>query len=621
MSDAPAPTPPGAAGLPPELEAQRAPYAQMRRTHAFTLGHRLLTSLPGLLYALLPILIASGSGGWQSWFTLVAVVGYGVLAVPAIAASWLRFTFRVDPDAVVIESGIFARQFRNIPVERIQRIEIEQPAVARAFGMARILLLTGSGAGAEGTISFIPHAEALGLRRLIRALEERAAPTRPAGDADEQQADEPADQTLFEMPLGLVLGKGALRFSLVYIAIAFGLVQNLQINPDDVVDFFTSQRYSDYTSALPTSPWITAALSVGVALLLSWLFGILTTLNTYYGFRLIREKATKLVATRGLLGRVQQTVPVERVQALLMRSNPAQRRLGYGQFYAQTMGLDQQASGLSVLVPFARAGVSDALAGRLFGVARPPIVRHVSELFVRRRVLRVVLWIGLPVAAVYALTRSHHAFWPLLLVPVLILWVRRLWQVHGYALDRGVLTIRAGAILRRLRFLPAHRIQAIDLEQSFFQRRRGLASVVVDTAGAQQVFTPCIHDLPLDEALALVARLDPLILLRRPAHRWQPLDAARAQPDQPEVEHGGDGLAVGRSLEAHGGPPEREGPRGRPGHAQPPGQAGGEGAEERAGRPPADVPGNGAQDDAPDQPLHDDDVEGRHEDGQREHAR
>ncbi len=515
MTEADARTEPVSA-LPLDIERAREPWAEMQRTHPFSLFHRLIASLPALAYPLVAIFI-SGSDN-ASLFSLILFVGFGVLGLPFIVAGWMRLTYRIDPDAVVIESGVFARQFRNIPIERIQRIEIEQPALARVFGMARLLILTGSGAGAEGTLSFVRHADAVAMRKLLRALE-RSHQKSAAPASDENAAapaEEQAEQTLFAMSLPQVLGAGTMRFSMIYIAIAFGFVQNLQISPEDVVDFFSDERYAEYTSTLPDSVALTVALTVAVAFLLSWLFGILTTLNKLYGFRLTREDESKLVSSHGLLGKTQRTVPIPRVQALRIRSNPVHRRLGYAALHAQTMGLDDQMSGLTTLVPLAAESKSDALVGDLFGVHRPPIVRHVSELFIRRRVLRVVFGIGIPVAVAYAITRSHHAFWPLLAIPPLIWWVRALWNVHGYALEGGVLTVRAGAIIRRLRYLPTHKIQSLELEQSFFQRRRGLASVFIDTAGAQPAFMPRLHDLLLGDARALIDRIEPLLLLRRP---------------------------------------------------------------------------------------------------------
>ncbi len=602
------------------VEAARAPWADMQRTHPFTLAHRLIASVPTLIYALLPILLARGSN-FASYFTLIAFVGFGVLGIPFIIAGWMRLTFRVDPDAVVIESGVFSRQFRNIPIERIQRIEVEQPALARAFGMARVLIMTGSGAGAEGTLAFIPHTRALALRKLLRALEQQHERSAAPIDADQPDAahDEEAETTLFQMPLRSVLGAGAMRFSLVYIAIAFGIVQNLQIDPEDVVDFFSDERYSDYTSSLPDSVALTVALTVCIAFLLSWLFGILTTLNSLYGFRLGRESG-KLVTSQGLLSKTQRTIPIARVQALRIRTNPVHRLLGFAQFHAQTMGLDDSSNGLAQLVPLAQAPVSDDLAHEYFGVTRPGIVRHVSELFIRRRVMRVLFGVLIPVAIAYAISRSHHAFWALLLIPPLIAWVRGIWNAHGYALDRGVLVVQAGAIIRRFRYLPTHKIQSVELERSFFQRRRGLASVAIDTAGAQHAFMPRIHDLLLPDAQSLIARLEPLMLRRRPAGLWQEPIAVEvaAQSDKPQVENGGDGLAVGGALQAERGPADGERPRQRPDDTRPPGQAGDESSEERPGDTLADVARDRAEDDVADQPLDDDDVERLDQDGQRE---
>ncbi|HZF39912.1 MAG TPA: PH domain-containing protein, partial [Blastocatellia bacterium] len=61
---------------------------------------------------------------------------------------------------------------------------------------------------------------------------------------------------------------------------------------------------------------------------------------------------------------------------------------------------------------------------------------------------------------------------------------------------------------RSTHIVPINKIQAVEVSQSPFDRRLGLATLIVDTAG--QAYTgggPQISNLPLDEARAVAGAL------------------------------------------------------------------------------------------------------------------
>lgn len=491
---------------------------EFRRLHPLTLVHQIARNAPTLAILAVSLWAGADRSTWASAGTLLA---YGLLLLPFLAATYLRFRYRVGADEVVIESGVFARQRRSIPLHRIQTVEIERPALARLLGTARVLLLTGSGAGAEGTLSYVGVAEANRLRDAVRAYRRAAPPAALAdGDAlpgvrlaegppaDVPFADAQAAPPLFVLSFSRLVRAGAYRFSLVYLALAFSALNLLGVNPSDAAEAFERTVLRRFGPALEAHPALAVALVVVLALALSWAAGVAVTVSRFYGFEL-RDEGDKLHTRAGLVSRWERTIPRRRVQALVFGTNVLQRARGWHALRVQTMGLDAKGSGLEAAVPFGRWSEVLAVARRLAppgaGLNAPEAWRPVSPLHARRRVVRLLVPLLIVVGA--SALAWTPALWGLALAPLAVVLGRAQARAHGWALVGSVLWVRRGAVGQATVALPLGRIQTLGARASLFQRRAGLATLYADTAGGPGQGLR-IFDLPTDDARALLLALE-----------------------------------------------------------------------------------------------------------------
>jgi len=92
-------------------------------------------------------------------------------------------------------------------------------------------------------------------------------------------------------------------------------------------------------------------------------------------------------------------------------------------------------------------------------------------------------------------------------VAALFIWLsirrpRRAYAAWRYRIDDRVLETRSGILFQRTRLLPLRRVQHVDLERGPIERRFGLASLVLFTAGTHSAKTT-IEGLDSDDAVAL----------------------------------------------------------------------------------------------------------------------
>jgi len=118
------------------------------------------------------------------------------------------------------------------------------------------------------------------------------------------------------------------------------------------------------------------------------------------------------------------------------------------------------------------------------GTANSPRLLIGSSRWIFRRSIYVTL---LATAGAVAGLGAWGGILPLPLVP--LAWLHaRLWVEHAaYALSSGAVWFRSGWWNRRLSVARFGKIQSLERAESPFDRRHGMASLHVDTAGASRV--------------------------------------------------------------------------------------------------------------------------------------
>ncbi|MGZ8744738.1 MAG: PH domain-containing protein, partial [Nocardioides sp.] len=111
---------------------------------------------------------------------LLAVLGAGAVYG---YASWLRTRYWIEGDELRIDTGVIYHQSRRIRIDRLQGIDIVQPFVARLFGLAE-LKMDVAGGDREGSLAFMPLAEAHQLRETLLARRDAVRRARLPEPAD-----------------------------------------------------------------------------------------------------------------------------------------------------------------------------------------------------------------------------------------------------------------------------------------------------------------------------------------------------------------------------------------------------------------------------------------------------
>jgi putative membrane protein len=416
---------------------------------------------------ILSIVVSSGDSATNSAMSSLGLIGVGMVFIAGREFAYVnRYEYHVTADTFDIESGVLSRREREIPFERIQNVDIAQNVFQRLLGIAEVRLETAGGGGTEARLRYVNRSEANRLQELISDRKRGAT----------EHDSETDDDVLFELDNRelAILGVTSANVRLVgLIAVVLSIV-------------------GSPVAARQVSPRVGLLLLLGplfaiASVVVLWIVSGIQSVLRYYGFRLVRHE-DELRYQRGLLQQYNGTIPLSKIQTLMIRENILARTAGYGTLVIETAGYAPgQDDAVESAIPIARRNRLLELARTIENVGeleftRPP--KRARMRYVARYSIVVGILTGL-LGVVHWMT-GELALWYLgasvwILVPPA---AHLKWAHIGYDYDDNYVVTRSGFWTRRTTIVPYHRIQTVSDSQSIFQQRRDLGTLVVDTASS-----------------------------------------------------------------------------------------------------------------------------------------
>ncbi|WP_323190197.1 PH domain-containing protein [Halostella sp. PRR32] len=482
------------------------------KLHPISLPYRALSrGITGASMLFFAGVMASGTLDLVSAALTIPLLVLGALLGGAYElAYYRRFEYELTGDTFDIRSGVFGRREREIPLHRIQNVDISQNLVQRAFDIATLTIETAGGGETEASLQYVGYDEAKRLqdelrRRADRVEADRAAdttvgetsaetavdgtaaaedgtshPIPTAGSTDRRRSTDATEELLFSIrPYELVLlsiasvNPGALVLSVLF----FPYVE--------LIDVSTLLAFAIPGGARPD---ITLVLpKLGALVLGAWIISAGMTLARYYGFKLTRV-GDELQYERGLIQRYSGSIPLEKVQTITVTDNPVTRTAGYATLVVETAGYTAgQSAGTESAIPLAARERVYELAQSVETFEDPSFTRSPKRAR-ERYAVRYSLVVGALTATLYAadLTLGGPDQWyaALALLAVVPVAAHLTWRHRGYQTQDGHVLTRSGFWTRTTKVVPYYRLQTVVRQRTVFQRRRDLANLTADTAGA-----------------------------------------------------------------------------------------------------------------------------------------
>lgn len=512
--------------------------------------------LPGLF-----VLFAARGSDDPSVWAMILIVPYAAVAV----VRYLSFRYSYRPDELVIESGFVFRKRRHIPYGRIHNIATAENPLHRAFGVAEVRVETAGGEEPEARIRVLSLDALEEMRRRVAAGKARRADGVPAAAAVGAAGEEAADGAAGAVTAGeaapfVAAGAAApptrdlVRLGPKDLAL-YGLIDNRgmvvagailgvawQLGLFDDSGRSSARRSIEWWRAwqeIPSAGWdylwgavsggsspLSIALGLVLALVVFLVVVRLLSLGwafyKLWGFRL-RLAGRELASESGLLTRVRTAVPLHRIQTVTVTETPLHRLFDRVEVSAETAGgkTGNDSGGgreRQRLAPILRRDELPALVAELLpGLDLGAVDWRPVDPRGERRMRRVGLaWAAAlsAGAAVGLHVADRPAWWALVILALLAVhavWIaRRRIRRFGWSLAGDAVLYRSGGLWRHTTLARDSKIQAAALAESPFDRRWGMATLALDTAGAtatsHRLHVPYLPRATAGELLAEIDR-------------------------------------------------------------------------------------------------------------------
>ena len=388
---------------------------------------------------------------------------------------WWTFRYWFEDSELRVQYGLFVKKKRYIPFERIQSLNYKEGIFHRMFGLVQVEVETAGNKDGK------PEVQLTAITRVAADQIEQEMNNAKLGNRIETEESEiipqPEVSIIHKMsPKDLIiLATTSSGIGVVLAGVLAAVSQFVEYIPFEwIYDEFS--HLAKYSIAL-----VTALIFIGV--LGAWIISVALTLLNYFDFTVTKEN-DRLVITRGLLEKKRITIPLNRIQAIKIVENPLRQPFGLA-----TVQVESAGGGFSdgkdkkiVLFPLiskkaAMEPLTDLFPQFQFELEQAQMIRPPKR--ARSFFYRIdFLWL-IPLIAV-----PSYLFYPygllsfLLIVPVILL---GMWQHNTarFSIQGSQLTIIYRQISRVTFFVEKRRIQVVEQKQSYFQKRKRLATAQV----------------------------------------------------------------------------------------------------------------------------------------------
>ena len=409
---------------------------------------------------------------------ILTLVVAGIVVLEAI--KYVRFEYRLEGSTLAVRSGVLVRTTRTVPADRVQQVSRNERLRHRLFNVTELLVeVAGSGSEPDISLSVLDVPEADRVASRLQSARRAPGATPPL-----------APTIVYEQP-NASLFRWAAYASPLFMLPAVGAGVGYLAEAVDLEDAWE---------------WLPAdSRLAGVAVIAVVGLAVATAINVarYYDMRLVQAD-DNLLLEYGLLTHRRLELPVPRVQAIVTKVTPAGHLAGTVGITAHNASSAGDVT--NSYMPAVPRGDRRSIAQRLLPDQRldPPLQSHPRNAL-RRSLVR---WTVPLVVISGVLAFLAPGLWRgagMLLVPAAAALGWRAWRLLGHGDTHGLVRARHGAITVHDTSARRDRIQGVSVVANFFQRRLGLATLVI--AMAQPLGRVVVRDMAAADAARLAADL------------------------------------------------------------------------------------------------------------------
>ncbi len=490
-------------------------YNNFNRLHPLTWVYNFFKNLP---YFAITLYLGLYQNQREELIYILITIILGIFIIPGNILKWYYFTFMISENEIILKSGVLSRKQRNIPIERIQNVNVKQDILQRILGIAKVEIETAGDIHTEAALEFVKLKEADEINRIIRLYQKNLSKNEQIQNQEiSQNFEEIKSETfqtsdksniIFELsnkdlilfgmirlrPLFLVYGIWAMSF--------LSQFQNLFMQLSNYLES-TVNNFSHIPIYYLIGLFLVFLL---FSFIISWLIDILWTFAQFYGFKLMKD-GNKLFSSYGLLSKYSVTIPLKKLQQISIQTNPIKKKLDFYSMTLYTAGYDLTYNKSPIAIPLAKMELLKKTSQDIFPIDIPKDFERISEKSIRRIFIRLLIQFTPFVLLSYFFINFYVLFF-LALMPLFYYIAYLRWKNRSYSIQSDIIFIKQGIWYQKINIIPIKKIQTLHISETFFQRRLFLSTIHIDTAASQNISDALIPDIDSETAKIILKNIN-----------------------------------------------------------------------------------------------------------------
>ncbi len=462
-----------------------------QRQSQFAIIFIVLRFLKNLAKQLWPLLLAVilGRRGSSTFDTIEMVIaGVGIIGIVPSIIAYYKYYFHLSENELVINKGLLKKVKLNIPFERIQSVNFRQTFIHQFFKVTEVEIETAGSSDQETKIDAldIPTAELL-RKRILEMKAQATIDGSPSLDIKEADPVVEETETILRLSEKDLLKVGLVQNHLRPVGLLIGLIApiyfysfSFDFNPNSMI----RQAYSYFEDFKSWTPQAALLAVIGI-LILSIIYSLVTTVLRHYNLHFWRS-GDKFQVVRGLFTKQEFAALDNKIQILNWGQNPFERAIGfYNIIFSQAKSGESNKNAAKFKIPGCSMTQINYVQEAWLGMKGLNFeeYRTVSPHLFYHTALYQVLFFGAFIGFNFVIGNLWLGVLLLLLLAtsLYLSWLN--YKKKKYAFNDKEIYIGGGTVGLRHSLLPLYKIQDVNIKENPYQWRRGLSTLIVNTAG------------------------------------------------------------------------------------------------------------------------------------------
>ena len=392
---------------------------------------------------------------------------------------YLNFKFYLNKDDFHLATGIINKDNTIIPKSKIQNVYIKQNFLQQIINVVSLKIETAGDKKSEIEISALDKPTALLLKKKLF----NKASIENEDSEQIEQIEEP--EVFFKVTIKRLLLEGLsqnhFKSFLLIVTFAFGLYNEFKdyLEQLDLDTYFKNFVKLDNDSILNLV--ITNVVIIFIVVLFSFLFSVIKTFIINFNLEVIEHQKT-IEINKGLFTKVSLSLTPSRIQNLVITTNRVKQYFNLHSLSVMQAMVNVKQQKNFKIVALEKEQLKYLTDKLLTNYNNEGETGKPRPYFIRISVLEMLVF-GIIINALVLFVFGKELLWiNLAFLPLAALYVYYAYKKAYYRISDNFVTIGSGVIDTTTNILEIHKIQAVKIKQTIFQKRRDIASIIISTA-------------------------------------------------------------------------------------------------------------------------------------------